>query len=58
MSCELGFQMLKFGLELFISAGLAGLTLEQTAAVLGISTATVKRDWAMARAWLYRELTG
>jgi RNA polymerase sigma factor (TIGR02999 family) len=36
----------------------AGLTLEETAAVLGISTATVKRDWAMARAWLYRELTG
>lgn len=36
----------------------AGLTLEETAAVLGISTATVKRDWAMARAWLYRELAG
>ena len=36
----------------------AGLTLEETAAVLGVSTATVKRDWAMARAWLYRELTG
>ena len=35
----------------------AGLTLEETAAVLGVSTATVKRDWAMARAWLYRELT-
>ena len=36
----------------------AGLTLEETAAVLGISTATVKRDWALARAWLYRELAG
>jgi RNA polymerase sigma factor (TIGR02999 family) len=36
----------------------AGLTLEETAEALGISTATVKRDWAMARAWLYRELTG
>ncbi len=36
----------------------AGLTLEETAAVLDVSTATVKRDWAMARAWLYRELTG
>ena len=36
----------------------AGLTLEETAAVLEVSTATVKRDWAMARAWLFRELTG
>jgi RNA polymerase sigma-70 factor (ECF subfamily) len=35
----------------------AGLTLEETAAVLSISTATVKRDWALARAWLYRELS-
>jgi RNA polymerase sigma factor (TIGR02999 family) len=35
----------------------AGLTLEETAAVLSVSTATVKRDWAMARAWLYRELS-
>jgi hypothetical protein len=24
---------------------------------MGISTATVKRDWAMAKAWLYRRLT-
>jgi RNA polymerase sigma factor (TIGR02999 family) len=34
-----------------------GLTNEETAAALGISTATVKRAWAVARAWLYRELT-
>lgn len=34
-----------------------GLTLEETAKVLGISTATVSRDWKMARAWLNRELT-
>jgi RNA polymerase sigma factor (TIGR02999 family) len=34
----------------------AGLTIEDTAAALGISPATVKRDWALARAWLYREL--
>jgi RNA polymerase sigma factor (TIGR02999 family) len=33
-----------------------GLTLEETAAVLGISTATVKRDWNVAKAWLAREL--
>lgn len=34
----------------------AGLTLEETASVAGISVATVKREWAMARAWLRREL--
>jgi RNA polymerase sigma factor (TIGR02999 family) len=32
-----------------------GLTIEDTALALGISPATVKRDWTMARAWLYRE---
>ncbi|HYL72846.1 MAG TPA: sigma-70 family RNA polymerase sigma factor [Bryobacteraceae bacterium] len=35
----------------------AGLSVEETAEVLGISTRTVKRDWSMARAWLYSELT-
>lgn len=34
-----------------------GLTIEETAAVLGISPATVKREWAVARAWLRRELS-
>ena len=34
----------------------AGLTGEETAAVLAVSLATVKRDWNLARAWLYREL--
>lgn len=33
-----------------------GLTVEETAQVLGISPATVKRDWNMARAWLTREV--
>ncbi|HSJ15533.1 MAG TPA: sigma-70 family RNA polymerase sigma factor [Longimicrobiales bacterium] len=33
-----------------------GLGVEDTALALGISPATVKRDWTMARAWLYREL--
>jgi len=33
-----------------------GLTLEETASVVGISLATVKREWAMARAWLRCEL--
>jgi DNA-directed RNA polymerase specialized sigma24 family protein len=35
-----------------------GLTIQETAEVMRISTATVKRDWIVARAWLYRELTG
>jgi RNA polymerase sigma factor (sigma-70 family) len=35
----------------------AGLSLEETAAALGISTRTVKRDWNVARAWLYGQLT-
>jgi len=35
-----------------------GLTIEETGEVLGISPVTVKRDWAVARAWLYRELSG
>jgi len=34
-----------------------GLSIEETAAALNISPATVKRDWTTARAWLYRELT-
>ena len=36
----------------------SGLTVEETAEVLGISPATVKRDWSMAKAWLHRELSG
>ncbi len=36
----------------------AGLTVEETAEILGIAPITVKRDWAHARAWLYRELRG
>ena len=35
-----------------------GLTVEETAAALGISPATVKREWALAKGWLYRELSG
>jgi RNA polymerase sigma factor (TIGR02999 family) len=33
-----------------------GLSIEQTAAELGISPATVKRHWETARLWLYREM--
>jgi RNA polymerase sigma factor (TIGR02999 family) len=35
-----------------------GLEVEEIAQVLQVSTATVKRDWALARAWLRRELGG
>ena len=34
----------------------AGMTIEDTAAALDISPATVKRGWAMAQAWLHREM--
>jgi RNA polymerase sigma factor (TIGR02999 family) len=33
-----------------------GLSVPATAEVLGVSPATVKRDWTLARAWLHREL--
>jgi len=35
----------------------SGLSIEETADVLKISPATVKRDWLLAKAWLHRELT-
>ena len=34
-----------------------GMSIEETAVALGTSPATVKRDWALARAWLNRELS-
>jgi DNA-directed RNA polymerase specialized sigma24 family protein len=36
----------------------AGLTVEEAAAALDVAPITVKRDWALARAWLFRELQG
>jgi RNA polymerase sigma factor (TIGR02999 family) len=36
----------------------AGLTIEDTSEVMGISPSTVKRDWVTARAWLFRAMTG
>ncbi len=36
----------------------AGLTIEETAAALDVSPATVKREWAVVKGWLHRELTG
>ena len=35
----------------------SGLDVVETAEVLGVSESTIKRDWAMAKAWLHRELT-
>src|ERR1700677_2205046 len=35
-----------------------GLSVEETAEVLKVSTVTVKRDWRAAKTWLYRELSG
>jgi RNA polymerase sigma factor (TIGR02999 family) len=35
----------------------AGLSVEETAEVMQLSTATVKREWSSARAWLYREMS-
>jgi RNA polymerase sigma factor (TIGR02999 family) len=35
----------------------AGLTIEQAAAALGISTTTADRDWTYAKAWLFREIS-
>jgi RNA polymerase sigma factor (TIGR02999 family) len=34
-----------------------GMTVDETAEVLGVSRATVKREWAVAKAWLYQNLT-
>jgi RNA polymerase sigma-70 factor (ECF subfamily) len=35
----------------------AGLTIDEAAHALGISTATVEREWAVAKAWLYQQLS-
>jgi RNA polymerase sigma factor (TIGR02999 family) len=35
-----------------------GLSIQETSEVLGVSSATVERDWTSARAWLYREIGG
>jgi RNA polymerase sigma factor (sigma-70 family) len=34
-----------------------GLSVEETAEAMHVSTGTVRRDWSMARAWLFRELS-
>ena len=35
----------------------AGLNIDEAAEALGISPATVEREWALAKAWLYRQLS-
>src|SRR5205085_8433427 len=35
----------------------AGLSIEETAEAIGVSTATVEREWTMAKAWLHRRLS-
>jgi RNA polymerase sigma factor (TIGR02999 family) len=42
--------------DLVVLRYFGGLTVEEAAEVLGLSPATVKRDWMRARAWLFREL--
>jgi len=36
----------------------AGLSVEETAEVMGVSPATIKRSWSSARAFLHREISG
>jgi len=35
----------------------AGLTISETATALDVSTATVERDWTVAKAWLHQRLS-
>ena len=44
--------------ELVVLRFFGGLSIEEAGEALGISPATVKRDWTRARAWLFRELQG
>jgi RNA polymerase sigma factor (TIGR02999 family) len=44
--------------DLVVLRYFGGLTVEETAEEMGLSPATVKRDWSHARAWMFRELRG
>ena len=44
--------------DLVVLRFFGGLTVEEAAEALGLSPATVKRDWTRAQAWLFRELGG
>jgi RNA polymerase sigma-70 factor, ECF subfamily len=51
-------QMNPRGSEVVQHRFFGGLTLEETADVLGVSAKTVQRDWLVARAWLRKEVEG
>ncbi len=44
--------------DLVVLRFFGGMTVEESAEALGVSSATVKRDWSRARAWLFRDLRG
>lgn len=44
--------------ELVVFRFFGGMSIEEAAEALGVSSATAKRDWLRARAWLFRELRG
>ncbi len=44
--------------EIVLLRFFAGLSIEQTAGAMGLSPATIKNEWAYARAWLRREVAG
>ena len=46
----------QLGLSFLPPIPIGGLTAEETAAALGVTTRTVERDWMKARGWLYRAL--
>lgn len=46
----------KQGAEIVEKLYFAGLTIEETAEIMNIAPATVKRKWKVAKAWLYREI--
>ena len=45
------------GSEVVVHRFFGGLSLEETAELLGVSTKTVQRDWLAARAWLRKEVS-
>ena len=44
--------------EIVVCRVFGGLKVDTIAGVLGVSVATVKRDWKMAKGWIYHELKG
>lgn len=44
--------------RLFECRVFGGMTIEETAGALGVSSSTVKRDWSLVSAWVFREIQG